>query len=55
MYAENGSFIKTVTDAIFEQGEHELQWDATGVIAGIYMVQFNAGSYSEMKKISVLK
>jgi len=50
-----GQLVERLADKIFEGGDHELKWDATGANAGIYMVQFNAGAYSEMKKISVLK
>ena len=50
-----GRLVKTLADKIFEQGEHQLQWDAAGVNAGMYMVQFNAGTYSEAKKIAVIK
>ena len=54
IYDLTGRLVQTLTDKIFEQGDHELQWDAAGVNAGIYMVRFNAGPYSEMKKIAVI-
>lgn len=50
-----GQLVKTLADKIFEKGEHKLQWDPAGVNAGIYIVQFNTSSYSETKKISVIK
>ena len=50
-----GRLMKTLGDKIFEQGEHQLQWDAAGVNAGIYIVQFNNGTYRETEKISVIK
>jgi hypothetical protein len=50
-----GRLVKTLADKIFEQGEHKLQWDAAAVNAGMYMVQFNTGAYSETKKIVVVK
>ena len=55
IYDMTGRLVKTLPDEIFERGEHELQWDAAGANAGIYMVQFNAGSNSEMKKVFVIK
>lgn len=51
----SGRLVKTVADKIIEPGEHIVQWDATGVNAGIYIVQFNDGTYRETKKISVIK
>ncbi len=50
-----GRLMKTLVDKTFEQGEHKLQWDAAGVNAGIYIVQFNVGAYSESKKITVVR
>ena len=51
----NGRIIKTIADARFEAGQHELQWNATQVNAGTYVLQFNAGTYSEIKKLVVIK
>ena len=48
----NGRLVKTLTDKLFNQGEHKLQWDAAGVNAGVYIVQFTNGRYSETKKIA---
>jgi hypothetical protein len=50
-----GLLVKTLADKIFDQGEHQLQWDADGINAGIYIVQFSTGTYSETKKIVVVK
>ena len=50
-----GRLVKTLADKIFEKGEHQLQWDPAGVNAGVYIIQFNTSSYSERKKISVIK
>jgi 5-hydroxyisourate hydrolase-like protein (transthyretin family) len=50
-----GHIVKSLADKIFEQGEHKLLWDAAGVNAGIYIVQFNTGTYSESKKIVIVK
>ena len=55
IYDATGRLVKTLADKVFELGEHKLQWDEAGINAGIYMVRFNAGTYSEMKKISVIK
>jgi len=55
IYDTTGRLVKTLADKVFEQGEHQLQLDAAGVNAGIYMIRFNAGDYSETKKISVIK
>ncbi len=55
IYDATGRLVKTLADKAFELGDHKLQWDAAGVNAGIYIVQLNTGTYSETKKISVIK
>ena len=55
VYDMTGRLVKTLADKMLEQGNHELLWDAAGVNAGIYLVQFNSGTYRETKKISVIK
>ena len=54
IYDVTGRLVKTLAHEIFEEGEHELQWDGAGANAGIYIVQFNAGAYRETRKISVI-
>lgn len=50
-----GRLIKTLADKSFEQGVHELQWDAAEVKTGIYIVQGYTSTYRETRKISVVK
>jgi hypothetical protein len=50
-----GRLMKTLADKNFQQGSHELQWNVAGAKAGIYIVQLDTGTYSETKKISVVK
>ena len=50
-----GRLIKTLADKIFEQGLHELQWDAAGVETGIYIIQRYTGTSIQTRKISVVK
>lgn len=38
-----------------QAGAHQLKWNAAGVAKGMYYLKFNAGSYSETKKLSLIK
>ena len=43
-----------------QAGNHQLTWNANdengnAMCSGIYLLRFNTGSYSETKKISVIK
>jgi len=55
VYDMTGRLVKTVPGKIFEQGDRELQWNAAGLNEGLYLVQFNSGAYSEIKKVSIVK
>ena len=55
IYDMTGRLVKTLADTKFEKGQHELKWNAQGVTAGIYILQYNAGNYSETRKLSVIK
>ncbi len=55
VYDGSGRLVKTISNAVMEAGTHQLTWDATGVAKGIYYLKFNAGSYLETKKLSVIK
>ena len=49
-----GRYVATVTNDIFEDEGSEVDWDASGIIPGIYFLKLKAGNYSETQKISVL-
>ena len=55
-----GRLIKTIANEQMQAGTHQFTWNAadengTAVASGMYYLKFNAGSYAETKKISVLK
>lgn len=50
-----GSLIATLADASFEEGDHEIAWNATDVNAGIYFLRMEAAGYSENRKLIVTK
>jgi hypothetical protein len=51
----NGRVVKILADGIYEKGQHELQWNVSGVNAGAYILQFYAGAYGNLKKLVVIK
>lgn len=60
VFDESGRLIKTISNTQLEKGVHQLIWNANDengskVATGIYYLKFNAGNYSETKKISVIK
>jgi len=50
----SGRLITTITDQESGEGENQITWNTSDVKAGIYFLRMESGSYSEMKKVSVL-
>ena len=59
IYDITGRLIKTLADKIMEQGNHQIEWakndeKGTDVAAGTYVLQFDTGNKSEIRKLSVI-
>jgi hypothetical protein len=55
-----GEEIRTLVDAPFEAGDHIVQWDGKDnkgqtVASGVYLYQLQAGSFKEVKRMSLLQ
>lgn len=50
-----GRYVTTISRTVFEDETSEVTWDASGVNSGIYFLQMKAGSFSETKRLSVIK
>ena len=60
IYDVRGSLVRRVTDEVLPAGEHSVTWNGVDerggrAASGIYFVRMIAGSYSETKKIVMLK
>ena len=51
----SGRLVTTLADASFEEGDHEITWNAESVNAGIYFLRMEAAGYSENQKLIVTK
>jgi len=51
----SGRLVTTLADASFEEGDHEITWNAADVNAGIYFLRFETAGYSENQKLIVAK
>jgi hypothetical protein len=54
IFDTNGRLITTLANSSFEEGNHEIVWNAD-VNAGIYFLQFQTEENSEMTKLVVTK
>ncbi len=55
-----GQEIRMLTDIHYEAGFHSVHWDAKNnngnvVSSGIYLYQLQAGSFSEIRKMTLLR
>ncbi|MEJ2053380.1 MAG: cellulase family glycosylhydrolase [Calditrichaceae bacterium] len=50
-----GQKVCTLVSEKQEAGNHRVDWNAGGVASGVYIYQLRAGSYTEMRKMLLLK
>jgi hypothetical protein len=51
----SGRLISTLADHIFEEGDHEVKWNAADVNAGIYFLRFQTKGFLKTEKLIVTK
>ena len=51
----NGRLVKTLADGEMTEGEHQIEWNAADVNAGVYFLQIQSAEFSQMAKIIVTK
>jgi hypothetical protein len=49
-----GRYVTTIEHDLFEEDGNEVTWDVNTINQGIYFIRMKTGSYSAMKKISVI-
>lgn len=55
LYDINGAEVKTIVNAKYNAGRHHSYINAEGLSSGVYFYQMTAGSFTSVKKLSVLK
>ncbi len=55
VYNSNGQVITTLFNGRQDAGYHKIAWDASQTSAGIYFLEFKAGSFTKMIKMTLLK
>ncbi|MFH1735524.1 MAG: C25 family cysteine peptidase [bacterium] len=51
----NGQIIATLVDGFRSAANHEVVWDASGISSGLYFYKLEAGNYSSVKKMVLMK
>jgi hypothetical protein len=55
VYDMLGVEVQILIDEFKSAGKYQLQWDASNLPSGVYLYKMQAGAYSEIKKMMVLK
>jgi hypothetical protein len=50
-----GREIEVIVNEVSSPGEYEIQWDASHLCSGVYFYKFEAGGFSEMRKLILAK
>ena len=51
----SGRLTTTLAEERYDVGRHKVTWDAKNMGSGIYFVEFKAGTYRQVRKITLLK
>jgi endonuclease/exonuclease/phosphatase family metal-dependent hydrolase len=55
IFSLGGQLVDTLVDGRLEAGGHQLQWNAQGVVSGVYLAVLTAGNTSLLKKVTVVR
>jgi len=54
VYDMSGRLVTTITEQESGEGDNQITWNTSDIRAGMYFIRMESGSYSEMKKLSVI-
>ena len=55
VYDISGRLVGTLVEGFQEAGEYTVTWEASGASSGIYFYKFNAGEWSETRRMSLIR
>ena len=55
LFNVNGQVVATVIDGQYQAGRHSINYEAADLPSGMYLMKLEAGSYTSMKKMLLLK
>ncbi|MDP6685261.1 MAG: T9SS type A sorting domain-containing protein [Candidatus Marinimicrobia bacterium] len=55
IYDIKGRLVETLVNEKFLEGNHQIQWNASGFPSGIYFIQFSSGELIETQKIVLMR
>jgi len=55
VYDMLGRYVATLADDIFQAGNYQVQFDATGLASGVYMIRMHAPGLQQVRRVSLVK
>ena len=55
IYDITGTLVETLMDEKLEPGQHTVKWNGTGFSSGVYFLKVEAGSFSQVEKLMLIK
>jgi hypothetical protein len=55
VYDVLGREVATLVNEIKQPGTHTVQWDASGFASGVYLYRLQAGTFTETRKLVLLR
>ena len=55
IYNINGQFVESLYSGFKNPGQHSINWNASNVSTGVYLIRMSSGSYVETSKVMLLK
>ncbi|MBK7866939.1 MAG: T9SS type A sorting domain-containing protein [Ignavibacteriales bacterium] len=55
IYSITGELVASLLNEVKTAGEYEVSFDATSLPTGVYIYKINAGSFSSVKKMMLVK
>ena len=55
IFDATGRLVKTFAAQFFDEGEHSIEWNTTGVIEGVYTLKLQSVPISQVEKLIVSK
>lgn len=55
LYAITGEYVATLVDREMSKGYHQVGFDASDLVSGIYLYRIQAGEFTQVKKMMVIK
>jgi flagellar hook assembly protein FlgD len=55
VYNQLGQLVKTITDRVYPAGSNEILFNGENLPSGVYFYRIESGTFSETKKMVLLK